>query len=677
MDQSEKEPPDKVTMMDYEETFGKGDDWENSRKWADEMMRTITGLREDFILDQITLGDGQCYMTSVIQQLRRPEVNSCLSPKWQSLSRHLDPRGFKFQVKRFMNSNNHPKVQHIKDNIQNVTGMSWADYWSSKYMMKKTTWADHVFIQSSAWCLQMDIVIHQNLKSKPVETISGYIDNEKLLCSGPKLHLGYLIDKHFQSLLPKTSKESSNGNKDQISRPRKSTAKTDNKGNSDQKDKDSDRNIISKCPVCKKTFKVILRHIRQTVYCQQRLKNQEYQKMVDLSDMRKAEKNRERVAKSRMLNPVKSKEDTKKAVAKYRKENPEKIKEDRRISMAKSRQCKDEMDRLRRFREATMYGPIFVCVSCHIKCFKSNVQLFREEIIKKDEYVPVQNYVEDSNIVSLAETIYYKDGKQVGEALMEIGKPYICKTCVKYLKQGKIPPSSVKNSLTLNETDQELRQNGLVLTELEGALIAKTIVFQKIFALPKSRWTALTDKIINVPIRDEAVSSTLAQLPRTPAQAGLIGVRLKRKKEYKSSHLSQLINPEKLFNMLQKLKSSGNPFYLDFQSPANYRSSCKSIDVSGYNLIYGNDDLIEDIDAMNPEMNMVTDELIDSSSGSEGSEDGNESEDNENVKKKGNKKKSSSINKEEKGIKKDQFVYDEAVCMTDKYPEISVAPGEG
>ena len=68
--------------------------------------------------------------------------------------------------------------------------------------------------------------------------------------------------------------------------------------------------------------------------------------MVDLSDMRKAEKNRERVAKSRMLNTVKSKEDTKKAVAKYRKENPEKIKEDRRISMAKSRQCKDEMDRL-------------------------------------------------------------------------------------------------------------------------------------------------------------------------------------------------------------------------------------------------------------------------------------------------------------------------------------------
>ena len=121
MDQREKEPPDRVTMMDYGETFGQGEDWENSRILADEMMRTIPGLREEYGLDQITLGDGQCYMTSVIQQLRRPEVNSCLSPKWQSISRHLDPRGFKFQVKRFMNSSSHPRVQFIKDNVFNAS----------------------------------------------------------------------------------------------------------------------------------------------------------------------------------------------------------------------------------------------------------------------------------------------------------------------------------------------------------------------------------------------------------------------------------------------------------------------------------------------------------------------------------------------------------------------------
>ena len=29
MDLTDKEPPDKVTMMNYEETFGQGEDWEN------------------------------------------------------------------------------------------------------------------------------------------------------------------------------------------------------------------------------------------------------------------------------------------------------------------------------------------------------------------------------------------------------------------------------------------------------------------------------------------------------------------------------------------------------------------------------------------------------------------------------------------------------------------------
>ena len=127
-----------------------------------------------------------------------------------------------------------------------------------------------------------------------------------------------------------------------------------------------------------------------------------------------------------------------------------------------------------------------------------------------------------------------------------------------YLKMGKLPPSSVKNSLKLDETDNDVKEQNLVLTELEGALIAKTIIFQKIFLLAKSRWTALKDKTINVPITDDAINNTLTKLPRTPAQAGLIGVKLKRKKEYKNSHKSQLINPVKVFGMLKKLKEQGN-----------------------------------------------------------------------------------------------------------------------
>ena len=97
------------------------------------------------------------------------------------------------------------------------------------------------------------------------------------------------------------------------------------------------------------------------------------------------------------------------------------------------------------------------------------------------------------------------------------------------MKNKKIPPMSVKNGLKLVETDNELKAQKLEMTELEGALIAKNIIFQKIFQLPKSRWTALKDRVVNVPINDDSILNTLEALPRTPQGAGLIGVALKRK----------------------------------------------------------------------------------------------------------------------------------------------------
>ena len=92
------------------------------------------------------------------------------------------------------------------------------------------------------------------------------------------------------------------------------------------------------------------------------------------------------------------------------------------------------------------------------------------------------------------------------------------------MKHKKLPPLSSKNKLALEKQDENL-----TLTELEGALIAKNIIFQKIRQLPKSRWTVLTDRIINVPIENKDVLNTIELLPRNPKEAGLIGVSLKRK----------------------------------------------------------------------------------------------------------------------------------------------------
>ena len=76
------------------------------------------------------------------------------------------------------------------------------------------------------------------------------------------------------------------------------------------------------------------------------------------------------------------------------------------------------------------------------------------------------------------------------------------------------------------------------------------------------------DKVINIPVEEDSVINTLNQLPRTPEQAGLIEVTFKRKLEMKNSHIrGQLVNPEKLYKVLDNLKSAGNPhyqFYDDF-----------------------------------------------------------------------------------------------------------------
>ena len=144
-------------------------------------------------------------------------------------------------------------------------------------------------------------------------------------------------------------------------------------------------------------------------------------------------------------------------------------------------------DRLKGFREATKYNAIFICTCCHQRNFESNVQEFsaklQDEIKTKDKDIIRKS-------IAMPWIVTIKNGKK---------ECFICKTCVKYLKQKKMPPISSLNGLALTETDEDIKKQKLELTELEGALI-----FQKIFQLPKSRWTALKNKVINFPINEDS-----------------------------------------------------------------------------------------------------------------------------------------------------------------------------
>ena len=64
------------------------------------------------------------------------------------------------------------------------------------------------------------------------------------------------------------------------------------------------------------------------------------------------------------------------------------------------------------------------------------------------------------------------------------------------MKSGKMPAMSIRNGLQLTKLDD----TDLKLSEIENNLIAQNIVFQKIFILPKSRMSAVKDRLVNVPI---------------------------------------------------------------------------------------------------------------------------------------------------------------------------------
>ena len=229
-----------------------------------------------------------------------------------------------------------------------------------------------------------------------------------------------------------------------------------------------------------------------------------------------------------------------------------------------------QTDRVRKFKRAVMFGPIFVCSCCHVKHFESNVTL----IDKNYESKLLEKYPE-----CFTECVRYF----VNVMINEDAKIYFCKTCIVYMKSRRVPPMSVCNSLdvvSINDPD-------LKLTELENNLIALRIMFQKIYYLPKSRWTALKDRVINIPIEKENVINTIEKLPRLPLESGLVEVKLKRKLDYTNNHKREFVDPNKIFKALDHLKASGHPGYTDFDTIEQYTDRCKETDLEGYESLFG------------------------------------------------------------------------------------------
>ena len=333
-----------------------------------------------------------------------------------------------------------------------------------------------------------------------------------------------------------------------------------------------------------------------------------------------------------------------------------------RISAVKKLKVVTEKDRLRNFQKATLTGPDFWCLSCNKGFFEHQVKLLTEELLGKiDDKLSRDSWVAKSDVYTRVNI--EKGSQRVPESYKmspEFAEHrYICNNCHNNLiTKGKMSHSCVMNNLQLHDTDQQLREQDMECTELEGALCAKALLFQKIVLLVKSRWTGLIDKIINIPVPDENINNLMAQFPRLPKESGMVIAVLKRKLEYKNLHTKQLVNPDRMCRLLAKLVLSGNPHYTNVDTPEQYKARCATDDESGFDLLYGedSDELLEALEtiAQLPPDNEVNDEIL----ADEKDEDDIEVRENH-------------------PLLKDQFIYDESVALTDKFPEISVAPGEG
>ena len=421
----------------------------------------------------------------------------------------------------------------------------------------------------------------------------------------------------------------------------------------------------------------------------EKLQKQRFRNRVCQEDINKyREKLRSQVQKLRIEkrseNESMYRENLKQQVAKSRKKEQEKngflFKKNQKIQKRNNRLSRKNINksrcgriqRLMNFKRAVKYGAIFVCSSCHQRMFENGVsaitEQFREDVEKKkiglfNECIP-------------DELVLHIHGKK--------SAAYLCHTCKNTMRRGKVPCMSVTNGLCLSDiTDPDTK-----LTEVENNLIAQNIIFQKIFLLPKSRMSAVKDKLVNVPVGPSDVLNTVTLLPRTPSEAGLIQVKFKRKLKYKNYHKFEYIDPTKIFKTLEHLKKSGHPYYQFYDDREAYRKRCEidyrrrnfSHDTKTPEMIinveYVADENIVSIDDVKTKLDAVNDDMTNNV--------GSRWEDNE-------------LDAEDQYVRNDavrrfQFDHNLSTCLTNKFPEMlvnddgeeiqeaedfTIAPGEG
>ena len=301
-----------------------------------------------------------------------------------------------------------------------------------------------------------------------------------------------------------------------------------------------------------------------------------------------AEKKRTADARSRSkkkeADPVGLREDEKSRQSRSREkrkhDDPDGLAEKEKFKrMKKKDRLQTAEGRIAAFREATRDGPCFPCICCQRAMFKKQVVIYEGKVKAK-----IESY----------EGLYKKAIDRIDMIPIVRNKYYLCKTCKKYLDKNQVPPMSSCNNLendypgrVINIKDDDGNKideyvlteedcNNLKLTDLEQSLIARSLIFLKIHKLPKSRMGCLKDKIVYVPINEDDTLNTINTILRTPSEAGILPVKVKRKLEYSSSYMEEFVSIPKIIGALKVLMKVRHPEYrfLTEEMIADYEQRC-------------------------------------------------------------------------------------------------------
>ena len=170
----------------------------------------ILGHQPPLKLDELTPGEGNCFSEAIVQQCRRPPIKLYLQSRKIAISDMLD---LKAKVANFVDENRTAKkLQDLRVNfeVSQLTmrnegrrARTWREYWAD--MKRSGPWADDHFIQCTAWYLNVSlsiIYVGSETEGRTITTIDGEFSPSAPGERQPVMYLGYIVNAHYQSLLP-------------------------------------------------------------------------------------------------------------------------------------------------------------------------------------------------------------------------------------------------------------------------------------------------------------------------------------------------------------------------------------------------------------------------------------------------------------------------------------------